>query len=70
MGPFSAAFLSGLAANLTTGVVNSLTGMLKRQVSGTPAQAALERSLYAGVVALAAQSTADEPAQGDRDVGH
>ncbi len=63
MEPFSAAFLSGLAANLSKGVVNSLTGALKRQVSGTPVQAALERSLYAGVVALAAQATAAEPEQ-------
>ena len=63
MDPFSAAFLSGLASNLAKGVAGSLTGTLKRQVAGTPAHQALERSLYAGVVALAAQSTAAEKEQ-------
>ena len=63
MEPFSAAFLSSLSGKLSTNVANSLTGALKRQIAGTPAQQALERSLRVALVALVARSTADEPEQ-------
>lgn len=43
MEPFSAAFLSSLSGKLSANVANSLTGALKRQIAGTPAQQALER---------------------------
>lgn len=58
MDPFSAAVLAQLTADLTEGVVRSLGGALKRQLSGTPEQQALERSIRAGIVALVAQATA------------
>mgnify|MGYP003380578543 CR=1 FL=1 len=44
MDPFSAAFLTTLAGKLTGNVAASLTGPLKRQIAGTPAQQAVERS--------------------------
>ncbi|MBW7959696.1 MAG: SUMF1/EgtB/PvdO family nonheme iron enzyme [Candidatus Promineofilum sp.] len=58
MDPFSATVLAQLTADLTGGVVSSLSGALKRQLSGTPEQQALERSIRAGIVALVAQTTA------------
>ena len=63
MDPFSAAFLTTLAGKLTGNVAASLTGPLKRQIAGTPAQQAVERSLRVALVALAAQATAAEPEQ-------
>ena len=63
MDPFSAAFLTTLAGKLTGNVAASLTGPLKRQIAGTPAQQAVERSLRVALVALAAQATAAAPEQ-------
>ena len=63
MEPFSAAFLSSLANKLAGNVAGSLTGALKRQVAGTAAQQAVERSLRVALVALAAQATAAAPEQ-------
>lgn len=61
MEPFSTAVLTKLSNDLTVGVVKSLGGALKRQVSGTAEQQALEHSLRAGVVALVAQASAATP---------
>ena len=63
MDPFSAAFLTTLAGKLAGNVAASLTGPLKRQIAGTPAQQAVERSLRVALVALAAQATAAAPEQ-------
>ena len=63
MEPFSAAFLTTLAGKLAGNVAASLTGPLKRQIAGTPAQQAIERSLRVALVALAAQATAAAPEQ-------
>ncbi len=63
MEPFSAAFLTTLAGKLAGNVAGSLTGALKRQVAGTAAQQAVERSLRVALVALAAQATAAAPEQ-------
>ena len=63
MEPFSAAFLSTLANKLAGNVASGLTGALKRQIAGTPAQQAMERSLHVALVALAAQATAAAPEQ-------
>ena len=65
MEPFSAAFFSSLAGKLAGNVADSLTGPLKRQVAGTPAQQAVERCLRVALVALVAQATAAEPEQED-----
>ena len=61
MEPFSAAFFSTLAGKLAANVAGSLTGPLKRQIAGTPAQGAVEECLRVALVALAAQATAAEP---------
>ena len=63
MEPFSAAFLSTLSGKLAANIAASLTGPLKRQIAGTPAQQAVEASLRVALVALAAQATAAEPEQ-------
>ena len=63
MEPFSAAFFSTLSGKLAGNVAASLTGPLKRQIAGTPAQQAVERCLRVALVALVAQATAAEPEQ-------
>lgn len=61
MDPFTAAVLTSLSVKLTETVAKKLSGKLKNQVLGTPAQQALERSLYRAIVALVAQTTAATP---------
>ena len=63
MEPFSAAFLSTLSGKLAANIAANLTGPLKRQIAGTPAQQGVEASLRVALVALAAQATAAEPEQ-------
>ncbi len=63
MEPFSAAFLSSLTAGLAQGVVSSLARATRQKIAGSPAQEALERSLHAGIVALAAQATTAQPGE-------
>ena len=65
MDAFSAAYLSSLAAGLTQGVISSLARVTRQQIAGGPAQQALERSLQAGLVALAAQATTVVPGQAE-----
>ncbi|MGI9174183.1 MAG: SUMF1/EgtB/PvdO family nonheme iron enzyme [Rhodothermales bacterium] len=55
---FTAAFLTGLAINLTSKVIEEAGGSLLQRIRGPEQQEALQRSFQAGLTALLALSTA------------
>jgi len=65
MDPFTASYLSSLTADLTSRVLGAAGRRLRDTVSGTEKEQALQRCFQAGLVALLAQATADEPEQTD-----
>lgn len=59
MDPITSSFLAGLATNLTTRIVNSLTRNVRSSIMGTEKEIALKRCLNAGTVAMVATVSAD-----------
>ncbi len=63
MDPFTAPFLIGLAANLTTKMVEALGTKARRSLAGSEKQQALQRCAVAGITAMAATVAPAKPEQ-------
>jgi len=65
MDPFTASYLSGVAASLTTELLNASGRRVKNSILGTEKEQALRRAVQAGIAAMVAEAERDSKAERD-----